>query len=71
MCDSIVFSWCCDYALLWELIMINLECTNNMRYKNGYDKGYNKGRSDAFKVVIFFTLYSCSIVGIVKVLLLL
>ena len=51
--------------------MIDLECTNNMRYKNGYDKGYNKGRSDAFKVVIFFTLYSCSIVGIVKVLLLL
>ena len=51
--------------------MINLECTTNMVYKNGYDKGYNKGRSDAFKVVIFFTLYSCSIVGIVKVLLLL
>lgn len=71
MCDSIVFSWFCDYALLWELIMINLECTTNMVYKNGYNKGYDKGRSDAFKVVIFFTLYSCSIVGIVKVLLLL
>ena len=46
---------------------INLERTTKMVYSKGYDKG----RSDAFKVVIFFTLYSCAIVGIVKVLLLL
>jgi len=49
-----------------EYIMaINLERTTKMVY----NKGYDKGRSDAFKVVIFFTLYSCAIVGIVKVLL--
>ena len=46
---------------------INLERTTNMVY----NKGYDKGRSDAFKVVIGFTLYICAIVGIVKVLLLL